>query len=213
MKTPGERAQDLERALLALDRAAAEQIINGAASAGGALHGLETTVMPALESIGKAWEKGTVALSQVYMSGRICEELVDLLLPIGSAGRKSQPRMAIATLEDHHALGKRMVYATLRASGYEVSDYGKGISATELAGRAIENGIEVLLVSTLLLRAALRVRDLKSLLQAEDITVIVGGAPYIFDARLYREVGADAMCSSASEAPGLITRLTGTDHD
>ena len=41
---------------------------------------MEKLVVPALERIGAGWEQGRVALSQVYMSGRICEELVDTLL-------------------------------------------------------------------------------------------------------------------------------------
>jgi methanogenic corrinoid protein MtbC1 len=39
--------------------------------------------------------------------------------------------------------------------------------------------------------------------------VVVGGAPFLFDPLLWREVGADAMGRSASEAPGIIEKITG----
>ena len=37
--------------------------------------------------------------------------------------------------------------------------------------------------------------------------IIVGGAPFRFDSRLWEEVGADAVGIFASEAPGLVDKL------
>ena len=98
-------------------------------------------------------------------------------------------------LADHHVLGMRIVRATLSAAGYEATDYGHGIGARELAERALADGIEVLLVSTLMLPSALQVSELSTLLRGQDsrIKLVVGGAPFLFDKRLWREVGADAM--------------------
>jgi hypothetical protein len=42
---------------------------------------IERVVAPALEHLGLEWEAGTVALSQIYMGGRLCEDLVNELLP------------------------------------------------------------------------------------------------------------------------------------
>lgn len=47
-------------------------------------------MVPALDRIGTGWENGTIALSQVYMSGRICEEVVDDLLPTGAPKGKQE---------------------------------------------------------------------------------------------------------------------------
>ncbi len=63
-----------------------------------------------LERIGNLWEKGHCALSQVYMSRRICEELVDALLGPAQSAWLFPPgaaRLALAVLEDHHMLGKQ----------------------------------------------------------------------------------------------------------
>jgi methanogenic corrinoid protein MtbC1 len=166
--------------------------------------------VPALERIGRDWEQGRIALSQVYMSGRICEQLVDNLLSESSAPRQSQPKMALATLGDYHLLGKRMVYATLRASGYEVQDYGRMDAAT-LVRQASEEGIEVLLISTLMLSSALQVAKVRDGLDLSGraIKIVVGGAPFRFDERLWREVGATAMGMSASDVTGIVAGMTG----
>ena len=107
----GGKAQEFERALLLMDREGARAALIEAAGEMAAVEAVERRVVPALAGIGRGWENGEVALSQVYMSGKICEELVDLILPPGDPARKGQRPMAIATLEDYHLLGKRIVYS------------------------------------------------------------------------------------------------------
>ena len=171
---------------------------------------IERLVVPALERIGRDWEEGRIALSQVYMSGRICEQLVDNLLTEKSVPRQSQPKMALVTLGDYHLLGKRMVYATLRASGYEVRDYGRMDAAT-LIRQTVEEGIEILLISTLMLPSALQVAKVRDGLDRSGCTVkiVVGGAPFRFDEGLWCEVGANAMGQAASDVIGIVAGLTG----
>jgi methanogenic corrinoid protein MtbC1 len=112
---------------------------------------VEELVVPALDLIGRAWEAGDVALSQVYMSARICEELVAAVPELATPFRPDRPRLAMAALEDHHLLGKRLVLSMLRASGFAAADYGV-IEAPALAARAHADRIDVLLVSVLILR-------------------------------------------------------------
>jgi methanogenic corrinoid protein MtbC1 len=202
--------EDFVQALLTLNRLAAKRIV---AEASGALTPLEIAegmIVRALEWIGQGWQRGDVALSQVYMSGRICEELMDDLLPPGSPDRKDQPAMAIAALEDYHLLGKRIVYSVLRADGFNLADYGR-VTVDEAVRRAGEDRIRILLVSALMLPSALHVRDLVLRLKAvcPDTKVVVGGAPFLFDPGLWQEVGAHAMGRSASEAAGIIERIAG----
>lgn len=199
-----------ERALLALDRQGARRLIEQALVGRPAVAVVEALVSPALERIGQAWEAGTVALSQVYMAGRLCEELVEAVLPEIDRGREASSPLAMATLDDYHLLGKRIVLTALRASGYAVRDYGRGTPG-EVVDRALADGIEVLLLSTLMLPAALRVRDVRSLLarHGSRMNLVVGGAPFRLDARLATEVGADAVGTNTAEAIAIVRRLSG----
>jgi len=115
----------------------------------------------------------------------------------------------LGVLEDQHVLGKRMVQAYLAAAGQPVLDLGAGLTAAALAERAAGEGAKVVMVSTLMLRAALRVQDLVEGLRARGCgaAVVVGGAPFRLDPGLWRRVGADAFGASASEAPALAVRL------
>jgi methanogenic corrinoid protein MtbC1 len=199
-----------ENALLSLDRLTAQRIISEKSKDLPITSLLETFIVPSLDNIGRAWEEGRVALSQVYMSGRICETLVDSFLPPGDARRIQQPTIAITVLEDYHLLGKRIVYSSLRASGFELFDYGHRDMDTILE-QVEKDKVEILLISVLMLRSALRVRDLVARLKKSprQVKVVVGGAPFRFDPNLWQEVSADAMGANAADAINIVTRMAG----
>ena len=192
------------QALESLDRVGAEAVFDAALARLSPIQAVEAIVVPALEQIGAAWEAGDVALAQVYMSGRFCEELVGRVLPPSDPDRKHQPRSAIVVLNDYHMLGKRIVYSVMRASGYELFDYGR-MDVAQLVERAVADRISVLMISVLLLPSALKVRDVCTRLQdaGTAIRVAVGGAPFQFDTALWQEVGADAVGRSAADAVGI----------
>jgi uroporphyrinogen decarboxylase len=166
-------------ALESLDKLRAEALFNAALTGRTPIEVVEHLVVPALAWIGQAWDEGDVALSQVYMAGRYCEDLVARVLPPSDPDRKHQPRSAIVTLNDHHLLGKRIVHAQMRASGFELFDYGR-MDVAELVDRVRQDRIRVLLVSVLLLPSALGVRALRDALIREglDLRLVVGGAPF-----------------------------------
>ncbi len=198
--------KDLEAALLAVDHVAVKELLSPGDEP--ALDRVEQLMVPALERIGNNWELGKASLSQVYVSGRMCEEVVDTLLPSLNDQRGERQRVALTVLEDFHLLGLRIVYSVLRASGRAPLSYGR-MALEPLVERIKQDDIHLLLVSTLMLPAALRVKDLTARLRDEGLQtrVAVGGAPFCFDTELWREVGADAMGRSATDAIGIVDRL------
>lgn len=195
-------------ALLELNQQKAEDTLAAIEGLDSPLQKIEKIVVPVLDDIGDEWIDGKVALSQLYMSGRICEQIIDAALPPTSPDRVDQPRMAIVTLCDYHILGKRIVYSMLRAAGYELLDYGT-MDVEQLVSRVLDDQIKVLLISTLMLPSALRVRDVRQALDQQQYTptIIVGGAPFRFDEELYRNVGADHMCVQASGILEVLGRM------
>lgn len=202
--------KSFRESLESLDRVRAEALFEQALAEHAPIDAIERLVVPALEQMGAAWQDGSVALSQVYMGGRYCEELVDRVLPPSDPDRKHQPRSAIVLLNDYHALGKRIVYSVMRASGFELFDYGR-MDVAQVVERAIADRIRVLMISVLMLPSALKVRDVCAALKARDsgIKVVVGGAPFLFDSELWREVEADAMGRSAADAVAIVEAWMG----
>lgn len=148
-------------ALLAVDRIAAREIFLRAARSCPNTEIGERLLCPALEQIGLAWERGQASLMQVYASASICEQLVDEILPPSALQGPGKPQIAVAVLEDYHLLGKRMVASVLRLRGLELLDYGR-MDVDSLVNLVKRDGIGILLISTLMLRAALRVKTLRS---------------------------------------------------
>jgi methanogenic corrinoid protein MtbC1 len=201
----------MQDALLAVDRIGAGRIVKESCTPGSPFMCLESLIVPALEEIGRRWEAGDAALSQVYMSGRICEEIVDTMLPPEDTRRVNQPQMAIAVLEDHHTLGKRIVISVLRAGGFEVTDYGHGVTVDDLVLKVTRDNVKILLISTLMLPAALRAGEAIARIKKTlpGTLIIVGGAPFNFDPLLWKEVGADAMGRTASDTLELVKTMAG----
>ena len=162
-----------------------------------------------LERVGHLWEEGRISLVELYGAGRAAEVATELLEPLPRTRQAGDARVAIAVLEDQHVLGKRLVAAHLRAGGVALLDLGVGLSAPVLVAQALEARVDVLLVSTLMLRGALKVHDVVRRLRdaGSAMRVVVGGAPFRLDPELYLEVGADACGRSAGDALALVHRL------
>jgi methanogenic corrinoid protein MtbC1 len=206
-----EWGQAFERALLAMDRVGARETLMVAAQSVGVLDASEQVITPALEHIGDDWERGGVSLAQLYMAGRIAEQIVGEVLPQSVPGDGEAPQIAIAVLEDQHALGKRLVLSALRSSGHAVADYGLGVSVQRLVERCYDDQPRILLISTLMLPAALHVHDVvdQLALSGSRPVVLVGGAPFRLDPELWREVGADGVGRNSTEAIQLVDRFLG----
>lgn len=207
-KDTAQLVRRLEQALLGVNKIAAARLFRDAGLS--TVDFAEAIMVPALERIGAAWEQGSVALSQVYMSGRICEGLLDQHMSASGHRPCAHPPMAIALLIDSHALGKRMVYSIMRASGFDLLDYGE-VDLDALVARVEKDGISILLVSALMLSSALQVRALRERLDALGLKVklVVGGAPFRLDPNLWREVGADATSATASGTVAVVRQLAG----
>lgn len=202
---------DLERALIELNQDRAEELVLNAVKSSTPIETAGTLISYTLKRIGDSWEKGELALSQVYMSSIICEKIIDSVLPPKSPNRIDQPKMAIGVFEDFHLLGKRIVYSTLRASGIELIDLGGGLSVEKTVELVKDNKIEILLLSVLMLPSALRVKELIESLAPLGTKVIVGGAPFRFDPSLAAEVGAEYVGNDSAEALALVNEILEND--
>ena len=194
--------------LLSLNRIGVQKAVATEIKKTSPIHAIETLIVPALETIGEGWESGTVSLSQIYMSGKICEEIVDGIMPEDDPDRKGQPPMAIVVLDDFHQLGKRLVYSALRSSGFSLFNFGH-MDVETLVENIKKEQIRILLISVLMFPSALHIKELRKILdqQKYPLKIIVGGAPFRFDEKLWQDVGADAMGKNASDAITLVNRF------
>ncbi len=200
--------EDFFNALLNTDRIKSKEVINKALETRTVIQITDEIIRPILEEMGKGWEDGSIALSQVYMSGKICEEIIKYLFKNQEQKIINTYPIAIVALEDFHVLGKRIVYTVLKANGYDIKDYGS-LTVDELIKRVNQEGIKLLLISVLMFSSALRVKEVTKAFLNQGIRVIVGGAPFRFDQELWKSVGADAMGFNAQDAITFIEEYKG----
>ncbi|MEJ2249967.1 MAG: cobalamin-dependent protein [Candidatus Lokiarchaeota archaeon] len=171
-------------------------------------------IVPTLERIGKLWEQGNLALSQVYMSGRLTEDMIKKLFDPSKKEKSKIPKVGLAVLEDHHALGSKILNFILQTYGIKAINYKVGISVQELAKKVVKDKIDIILISTLMLRSALKVKEFTELLNNHNnIKVIVGGAPFNFDKQLGKKVGADLVGHTAFDSIKLINKIIGDNYE
>ena len=168
---------------------------------------IEKILVEALEELGRLWETGSVAISQIYMGGIITEALIQhYFKDEAPAPGVQEPQIGIVVLEDQHTLGKKLVSLMVKAQGYALIDLGQGLTAQEIAGKVEQHQIKILLVSCLMYPAALQVKKLKALV-GDTVQVIVGGAPFRLDPELWKIVGADAYGANAGDALRIIREV------
>lgn len=204
-----EYIEEFQQLLLSLDRTELEQFINEIKTIYSLQDIVNKIIFPTLQNIGNLWSDGTLALSQVYMSGKICKDITDSLFPKESGQKKDYPKIGLCNLEDHHPLGMQIISSYLKVYGVYPIEYKVGITVEEMVNKIIEDKIRILLISTLMTRSVYKIEELINKIKDEgiEISIIVGGAPFIFDPQLYKRVGADYMGVNAFESLDIIHKL------
>jgi len=200
------RVEELLNALVTMDRLAVRDLLKPSGESTSREKIIDEVIVPALEEIGRRWEEGTLAISQVYMAGILVEEAITSLFPESAGHGREKSAIATVVLEDYHMLGERIVAANLIGAGYVPVRYGHR-EAGELVSLVRKDNIRYLIISALMLPSALKVREVTTELAGSGVKVIVGGAPFRIDPGLGKEVGADRVCFTASDALAALREL------
>lgn len=205
---------EFEKALLNIDRISSrklfENFINKMNNNKDIIKAIEKIIVISLRHIGDGWEEGRVSLAQVYMGSKICVELVDRFIPSIDSYIGNQSKLAICCFEDYHLIGKQIISSVIKANGYKLKDYGCGVKKDKLIDNIIKDDIEVIIISTLMLSSALKIKELKKELDTinPNVKIIVGGAPFLFDSKLCNRIGADAMSRNTTDIIVILDNLT-----
>lgn len=69
-----------EKALINYDKLEVNKILQHFLAEKNGIDFIDEYIVKSLTSIGEKWERGEVALSQIYMSSRLCEEIASSIL-------------------------------------------------------------------------------------------------------------------------------------
>jgi methanogenic corrinoid protein MtbC1 len=177
---------------------------------------LEEGMAVAMFDLGEMWKRGEVFLPEVVASAAIfkaCNELVEpALLAKKDPNAEANALVLMCTVKgDLHDLGKNMVGAMLRTSGFDVHDMGKDVNADKIMAAITELKPQILGMSALLTTTVpYQETVIKKLVAAgmrDQVKIMVGGAPVTPE--WAEKIGADGYANNAPEAVEIARKLTG----
>ncbi len=158
-------------------------------------------MIPALDQVGKGFEKGTVFLPQLLMSAEAAKAafgvLKDHMSRTGEV-RQKKGEIILATVKgDIHDIGKNIVKVLLENYDFDVIDLGKDVAPETVAQAAIERHVPLVGLSALMTTTVPSMEATIALLRKEApwVRVMVGGAVLTED--YARTIGADRYCKDA----------------
>ena len=168
-------------------------------------------LVPALDEVGRKFEKGTLFLPQLLMSAEAAKDAFQILkerLPAGNTA--GSPQILLATVKgDIHDIGKNIVKVLLESYRFRVLDLGKDVPPEAIADAVAEHGIPLVGLSALMTTTAPYMAETIRLLRARGLPckVVVGGAVITRD---YAEsIGADRYAPDAMETVHYAQSLLG----
>nr|WP_296960479.1 homocysteine S-methyltransferase family protein [uncultured Mediterraneibacter sp.] len=147
-----------------------------------ALDIINEELIPALNTVGEGFEKGTVFLPQLLMSAEAAKcafaVLKDKMESSGEVQEK-KGKIVLATVKgDIHDIGKNIVKVLLENYSFEVIDLGKDVPPETVVDTVLEQDIHLVGLSALMTTTVVSMEEtIKQLREkAPDCLVMVGGA-------------------------------------
>ncbi len=175
---------------------------------------LEDGMATAMFELGERWKRGEVFLPEVVVSAEVfkkCNAIVEPELAKMGETKASTLVVMLTVKGDLHDLGKNMVGAMLKTSGFEVHDLGKDVPTDKVIA-AVEElkpaivGMSALLTTTVPQQQVV-IKALKKSGLRDKVKVMVGGAPVTQE--WADQIGADGYAPSAPEAVEMAKQLVG----
>lgn len=172
---------------------------------------INNILVPALDTVGKGFEKGTMFLPQLLMSAEAAKSGFEAIKEYVNEHGTSQTKkgtIVIATVKgDIHDIGKNIVKVLLENYGYDVIDLGKDVPPETIL-EAVQNhhaplvGLSALMTTTVVFMEE-TIRLLKK--EAPWCKVMVGGA--VLTQEYADQIGADFYGKDAMQSVHYAQQL------
>ena len=178
-----------------------------------ALEIINSQIIPALDVVGKGFEKGTMFLPQLLMSAEAAKGAFGVIKEkLDASGQKQEKKgkIILATVKgDIHDIGKNIVKVLLENYSYDVLDLGKDVPPETIVETAVEKHIELVGLSALMTTTVPSMEETIVQLRkaAPWARVMVGGA--VLTQEYADTMGADQYCRDAMASVNYAEQVFG----
>ena len=165
---------------------------------------INEAMIPALDQVGKGFEKGTLFLPQLLMSAdaaKIAFAVLKERMPEQDGPGQKKEKVILATVKgDIHDIGKNIVKVLLENYGFDVIDLGKDVPPQLVAETALREDVRLVGLSALMTTTVVSMEETIRLLreQKPDCKVMVGGA--VLNQEYADMIGADFYGKDAMQS-------------
>ena len=156
-------------------------------------------LIPALDVVGKGFEKGTVFLPQLLMSAEAAKAAFEAVKEaMQGEKQETKGRIILATVKgDIHDIGKNIVKVMLENYGYDILDLGKDVAPEAVVAAALREDIRLVGLSALMTTTVVSMEETIRQLRDKkpDTRVVVGGA--VMTKEYADAIGADCYAPDA----------------
>ena len=169
------------------------------------------TLIPALDRIGKNFEKGKVFLPQLILAAEVTQASFEVIKKKLAADNKtpvSKGKIVMATVKgDVHDIGKNIVKVLLENYGYEVIDLGKDVPPEKIVETVVDKHAPLVGLSALMTTTVVNMEEsIKELhKEAPWCKIMVGGA--VLTQEYADMIGADFYGKDAMQSVYYAERL------
>lgn len=170
-------------------------------------------LIPALDVVGKGFEKGTVFLPQLLMSADAAKISFAVLkdeLAKNGGGMEKKDKIILATVKgDIHDIGKNIVKVLLENYSFDVIDLGKDVPPKTIVETALREEASLVGLSALMTTTVVSMEETIRLLRKHkpDCKVMVGGA--VLNQDYADMIGADFYGKDAMQSVYYAQRVFG----
>ena len=141
---------------------------------------INNRIIPALNTIGKAFEEKKAYLPQLLMSADAASASFEIVKSkIGSSSSDTSRSVILATVKgDIHDIGKNIVKVLLESYGFTVYDLGRDVSPDTVCRQVEKTGCRLVGLSALMTTTVPSMEATIDILRSKypDVAVMVGGA-------------------------------------
>lgn len=173
---------------------------------------IDKGMSPGMKEVGERFARYEIYLPEMMMAAEAWEHAMKVLEPkLLEAGteRKKVGRVVIGTVSgDVHSIGKNIVAAMLKMSGFEVFDLGIDVAASAFITKAEEIGADIIAASALMSTTMPQQKNIIEHLEARNLRdkyyVLVGGGST--SQEWADSIGADGYGRTAGDATSLALK-------